>query len=51
MAGIRDERHARVADERDFRALFERDEEFGSPGQLVVLVVANERLANFIVAK
>src|SRR5271167_4358230 len=51
MAGIGNQRHARVADERDFRALFERDEQLGRARQLVVLVVADERLAHFVVSE
>jgi len=51
MAGIGNQRHAGVADECDFRALFERDEQFGRARHLVVLVVADERFANFVVAE
>jgi len=51
MAGIGNQRHAGVADESDFRALFERDEQFGGARQLVVFVVADERLANFVVSE
>jgi hypothetical protein len=49
VARIRNERHACVADERDFRALFKGDEQFGRAGHLVVLVVADEWLTNFVV--
>jgi hypothetical protein len=31
--------------------LFERDEQFRSAGELIVLVVADERLANFVVTQ
>ena len=51
MAWIGNERHAGVADERDLRALFERDEKFGRAGQFVVLVVADERFPNFVVVE
>jgi hypothetical protein len=51
MAWIRNQRHPGVADEGNFCPLFKRDEEFGRAGQLVMLVVANERLANFVVVK
>lgn len=51
MARIRNKRHASVADERDFRALFERDEQFGGACHFIVLVVADERFANFVVAE
>jgi len=51
MARIGNQRHARVADERDFRALFERDEQFGGARHFIVLVVADERFANFVVAE
>ena len=51
MARIRNQRHAGVADERDFRALLERDEQFGGASHFIVLVVADERLANFVVAE
>ncbi len=49
--GIGNQRHAGVADERDFRALLERDEQFGRARHFVVLVVADERLANFVVTE
>jgi hypothetical protein len=51
MAGIGNQRHACVADERDFRALLERDEQFGGARHFIVLVVADERFANFVVAE
>jgi hypothetical protein len=51
MAGIGNEGHARVADEGDFCALLERDEQFGRAGHFVVLVVADEGLANFVVVE
>ncbi len=51
MARIGNQRHAGVADECDFRALLERDEQFGGARHFIVLVVADERLANFVVAE
>lgn len=51
MAGIRNERHAGVANERNFCALFERDKQLGRSRHFVVLVVADERLANFIMVE
>ena len=51
MAWIRNQRHAGVADKRDFRALLERDEQFGGTCHFIVLVVADERFANFVVAE
>jgi hypothetical protein len=51
MSGIGDQRHASVADESDFRALLERDKKFRRAGQFIVLVVADERLANLEVGE
>ena len=51
MAGIGDKGHAGVADESDFGALFERENEFGSAREFVVLVVADERLVNLEVGE
>jgi putative FmdB family regulatory protein len=49
VAGIGDQRHSGVADESDFRALLQGQHEFGCAGQLVVFVVADERLVNVVV--
>jgi len=51
MSRIGDERHAGVADESDFCALFERNKEFGRTRHFVVFVVADEGLANFVVVE
>lgn len=51
MAGVGDERHARVADESDFCALLEGKDEFGGASEFVVFVVADERLANVVVGE
>jgi putative FmdB family regulatory protein len=51
MAWIGDERHAGVADESDFRALFQREHQFGRAGQFVVFVVADQRLVNVVVGE
>jgi hypothetical protein len=51
MARIRNQRHAGVADERDFRALLERDEQFGGARHFIVFVVADERFAYFVMAE
>ena len=48
MAGVGDERHACIADERDGRAVFHGQDEFGSAGDLVVFVVADQRLADVV---
>ena len=48
---ITDERHAGVADQRNLRALLHRDDKFGRPRQLVVFMVADERLPNVVVAE
>src|SRR5258706_4865359 len=49
VAGIGNERHARVADQRDFRALLERHDQFRGASHLIVFVVADERLVNVVV--
>jgi putative FmdB family regulatory protein len=51
MSGIGDQRHSRVADQRDFCAPFERDEQFRCPGEFVMLVVADQGLADFVVTE
>jgi hypothetical protein len=51
VAGIGNQRHARVADESDFRALLESDEKFRRARHLVVLVIAHERLRDFVVSQ
>jgi putative FmdB family regulatory protein len=51
VARIGDERHSGIADERDFRALFERKHKFGRAGQLVVLVIADQRFVNVVVCE
>jgi hypothetical protein len=51
MAGIGDERHAGVADESDFRALLEGEDEFGGASQFIVFVIADEWFANVVVGE
>jgi putative FmdB family regulatory protein len=51
VAGVGDERHAGVADEGDFRALLEGQDEFGGTSQFIVLMVADKRLTNVVVGK
>jgi len=51
VAGVGDQRHARVADERNFRPLLESDKEFRRAGHLVVFVIADERLRDFVVVQ
>jgi len=49
VAGIGNERHARVAHESDFRALLQRHDELRRARQLIVFVVADQRLVNVVV--
>jgi hypothetical protein len=49
VAGVGDQRHARIADQSDFRALLESDEKFRRARHLVVLVIAHKRLRDFVV--
>src|SRR6266852_379368 len=49
MSRIGDQRHSRVAYQRDFRALLQRHYQFRRAGQLIVFVVADERLMNAVV--
>jgi len=51
MPRIGNQRHACVADESDFCALFERDHQFGSTRQFVMFVVTDQGLANFVVVQ
>jgi hypothetical protein len=51
VAGIGDQRHARVADERNFGALLESDKKLWRAGQLVVFMIADERLRDFVVVQ
>jgi hypothetical protein len=51
MARIGNQWHAGVADERDFCALLERDEQFGGARHFIVFVVADERFANFVMSE
>jgi hypothetical protein len=51
MSRIGNQRHARVADESDLCALFERDEQLRRARQLVMLVVADEGLADLVVVQ
>ena len=51
MAGVRDERHAGVANQSDAGTLFHGEYEFGSASQFVVLVIAHQRLVNFEVVE
>jgi len=44
MAGITDQGHTRIADERDGSAVFHGQDEFGGAGELVVFVIADQRL-------
>src|SRR6266852_3304957 len=49
MSRIGDQRHSRVAYQRDFRALLQRHYQFRRAGQLIVFVVADERPMNVVV--
>jgi putative FmdB family regulatory protein len=49
VARIGDERRSCIADQSNFRALFQRKNEFGRAGQLVVLVIADQRFVNVVV--
>ena len=51
VAGIGNERHAGVAHESDFRASFQRHDEFRRARQLIVFVVADQRLVNVVVSQ
>src|SRR6266849_3793661 len=51
MARIRNQRHPRVAYQRDFRALLQRDDQLRRARDFIVLVVADERLVNVIVSQ
>ena len=51
VAGVGDERHAGVADKGDICALLEGEHEFRGASQFIVLVVADERLANVVVGE
>ena len=51
IAGITDERHAGVTDEGDFGALLHGDDEFRGAGHFVVLVIGDERFADFVVGE
>jgi len=49
VAGVGHERHPRVAHQRDSRALLQRHDQFRRAGQLIVFMVADERLVNVVV--
>jgi len=49
VAGIGHQRHPRVAHQRDFRALLDRDDQFRGARQFIVFVVADQRLVNVVV--
>ncbi len=51
MAGVGNQRHSGIADQRDFGTLFHSDDEFGGTSDFVVFVVANERLMNVVVSE
>ncbi len=51
VAGIGNERHSRVADQRDFRALLHGDNQFRGARHLIVFMVADERLVNVVVSE
>ena len=51
IAGIADERHASITHESNFGALLHGDDELGSAGHFVVLVIADERFADFVVGE
>ena len=51
MSRIGDQRHSGIADESDFRALLQRQHQFGRARQFVVFVVADERFVNVVVGK
>jgi len=46
VAGVRNQRHTRIADERDVGTLFHGEDKFGSASEFVVLVIAHEWLVN-----
>ena len=51
IAWIAHERHAGVTDEGDFGALLHGEDEFRGAGHFVVLVIADERFADFVVGE
>ncbi len=51
VAGIGNERHPGVADQGDFRALLEGDNQFRRACDLIVFVVADEWLVNVVVSQ
>src|SRR6266487_633003 len=51
MPRIGDQRHTGVAHERDFRALLQGHDQLRGARQLVVLVIADERLVDVVVSK
>ncbi len=51
IARIADERRTCIADEGNFGALLHSDDELGSAGHFVVLVIADEGLRDFVMRK
>ena len=51
VAGIGNEWHPRVADQRDFRALLHGDDQFWGARHLIVFMVADQRLVNVVVSE
>ncbi len=51
VAGVGHERHPRVANQRNLRALLQSDDQLRRAGQLIVFVVADQRLVNVVVRK
>lgn len=49
MAGIGNQRHAGVADQGNFGALFHGKNKFGGAGDFIVLVIAHQRLMDIVV--
>jgi hypothetical protein len=49
VAGVRNERHSRVAHQRDLRALLQRHHQFRRARHFIVFVVADQRLMNVVV--
>ena len=51
VAGVGDQGHARIADQRNLRALLQRDDEFRRACQFVVFVVAHQRFVNVVMGE
>ncbi len=51
MAGVRHERHPRVAHQRNLRALLQRHDQLRRARHLIVFMVADQRLVNVVVSE